>query len=103
MEDQVSPLVSHSTANTMGCVVLALGVFITLRYAYRYYMFRKIDREGFHDPELQEMHLQMQKEEEGHLLTQTRLQLVICIASAVVTCALLYLSPFSLQELFGNG
>lgn len=90
MEDKVTPFISPGFAQLIGVLIIALGVLITLRYAYRYYVFRLIDREGFHDPELQAMHLQMQREEAGKLITRTQLQLLICVAAAVATLAFMY-------------
>ncbi|MDP5168580.1 hypothetical protein [Pseudomonas syringae] len=103
MDDQVTPLLTPVLAACVGGITISLGIVITLRYGYRYYMFRKIDSEGFDDPDLQALHLQMQKEEVDSLLTRTSQQLVISIVSAIATVAFIYFAPPSFVGVLGHG
>ena len=88
MDDQVSPLISPAFAETVTNLALAISVLVAIRFAYRYFMFRHIDKTGFNDPDLQAMHLQMRREESQNWITRTQLQLVYAIASAALAVGL---------------
>lgn len=70
----VEPTIPLALTPLLGVVLLATCFCLALRSAYRLWVFRMIDREGYHTPELQEFHLQERARERGKVFTQTRTQ-----------------------------
>lgn len=79
--NDVQPLISPEVVYLGGTICLAICVLLTIRYTYRYLVFKSIDREGYSSPELQAFHLREQAREKGKIITSTRKQGLIALAS----------------------
>lgn len=91
--NDVRPFISPEVVYLGGTLCLAVCVFFTIKYAYRYLVFKIIDREGYISLELQALHLREQERERGMILTSTRKQGLIALASLAAS---VYLAIYAL-------
>lgn len=79
--NDIQPFISPTDFYLPGTLFLAICIGITIRYTYRYLVFRAIDRDGYSSPQLQAFHLRKLEDERGKIITSTRKQALIALAS----------------------
>ncbi|WP_420170720.1 hypothetical protein ACN99C_26890 (plasmid) [Pseudomonas alloputida] len=91
--ESVQPVLGSPLAFGLALLAAVGYVFYACRHVYRYFLFRRIDKHGFQDPELQALHKRSIEAEKGKFFTRTRRQGVyalIWVAGAVYAIWLLY-------------
>ncbi|OEC64042.1 hypothetical protein A7D21_33680 [Pseudomonas sp. AP19] len=92
--NDVQPFISPADVDMPGTFCLAICICITIRYTYRYLVFRAIDRYGYSSPQLQASHLRRLAGERGKIITSTRKQGLIALASLTgFLCLAIYVVP----------
>jgi hypothetical protein len=92
--NEVQPFISSADASLAGTFCLAICILLTIRYTYRYLVFKSIDRDGYSSPDLQAFHLREQAREQGKIITSTRKQGLIALAGLTGSlCLAFYFVP----------
>lgn len=92
--NDVQPFISPEVVHLAGTLCLAICIFFTIKYAYRYQVFKTIDRDGYSSPKLQALHLRKLEHERGMIITSTQKQgLIALISLAASVCLAIYVVP----------